>query len=96
MADKSTSLQAAERISSPSIHDAAEPKSPHAAAGLWKPSKISDGDTAQALFEHSEQHCEPIDPAAEARLLRKIDLVILPCLVVCYAFYYASPPRSKR
>ncbi|KAM0787871.1 hypothetical protein ACM66B_003923 [Microbotryomycetes sp. NB124-2] len=29
-----------------------------------------------------------IDPAEERKLVRKIDWVILPCLAVCYAFYY--------
>lgn len=52
-------------------------------------SKVSlrgDGDVAQTLFA-SQAH-EPIDPAEEARVVRKIDLMILPYLAVCYAFFY--------
>lgn len=36
-----------------------------------------DEDTAQALFSHGEAH-EPIDPEKEKKLVRKIDLRILP------------------
>jgi hypothetical protein len=45
-----------------------------------------DGDVAKRLFA-SQAH-EPIDPAEEARVVRKIDLMILPYLAVCYAFFY--------
>lgn len=45
-----------------------------------------DGDVAQTLF--ATQAHEPIDPAEEARVVRKIDLMILPYLAVCYAFFY--------
>lgn len=31
-----------------------------------------------------------IDPVREAQLKRKVDLVILPILAVCYFFYYVS------
>ncbi|KAI5799885.1 MFS allantoate transporter [Geopyxis carbonaria] len=46
-----------------------------------------DEDTAQALFSHGEVH-EPIDPEKEKKLVRKIDLRILPYLAVCYCFFY--------
>jgi sugar phosphate permease len=53
----------------------------------WKTVPIKeDGDVAQRLFA-SQAH-EPIDPAEEARVVRKIDLMILPYLAVCYAFFY--------
>ncbi|KAI4743969.1 MFS general substrate transporter [Aureobasidium sp. EXF-12298] len=53
----------------------------------WKGVSIKeDGDVAQRLFA-SQPH-EPIDPAEEARVVRKIDLMILPYLAVCYAFFY--------
>jgi sugar phosphate permease len=45
-----------------------------------------DGDVAQRLF--ATQAHEPIDPAEEARVVRKIDFMILPYLAVCYAFFY--------
>ncbi|THW95553.1 MFS general substrate transporter [Aureobasidium pullulans] len=45
-----------------------------------------DGDVAQRLF--ASQNHEPIDSAEEARVVRKIDFMILPYLAVCYAFFY--------
>ncbi|KAF2772103.1 MFS allantoate transporter [Teratosphaeria nubilosa] len=41
-----------------------------------------------ALFRDPSEVHEPIDPAEEKRLVRKIDLMILPYLAVCYAFFY--------
>ncbi|KAK0322584.1 hypothetical protein LTR54_001178 [Friedmanniomyces endolithicus] len=54
----------------------------------WKVSKAGDGDAAMALFNSPDEIHEPIDPAEEARVVRKIDLMILPYLAVCYAFFY--------
>ncbi|KAI0198170.1 putative MFS allantoate transporter [Astrocystis sublimbata] len=47
-----------------------------------------DVDVAMALFDSPDQINEPIDPAEERKLVRKIDLMILPYLAVCYAFFY--------
>jgi hypothetical protein len=49
-----------------------------------------EGDTALALFQGTEQLYEAIDPGEERKLVKKIDMVILPCLAVCYVFYYVS------
>lgn len=54
----------------------------------WKVSKTSDGDTALALFNNPDELYETISPADERRLQRKIDLMILPYLTVCFAFFY--------
>lgn len=54
----------------------------------WKVSRAGDGDVALALFDSPRDVHEPIDPAAERRLVRKIDGMILPYLAVCYAFFY--------
>ncbi len=55
----------------------------------WKLSKKSgDGDVALALFESVDDPNEPIDREEEKRVVRKIDLMILPYLAVCYAFFY--------
>ncbi|KAF8849123.1 putative MFS allantoate transporter [Acephala macrosclerotiorum] len=51
-------------------------------------SKNSDGDTALALFSNPDELHEPISPADERALQWKIDLMILPYLAVCYAFFY--------
>ncbi|KAI0152690.1 putative MFS allantoate transporter [Xylariaceae sp. FL1272] len=47
-----------------------------------------DVDVAMALFDSPEQLNEPRDPEEERKLVRKIDLMILPYLAVCYAFFY--------
>lgn len=45
----------------------------------WKVSKTGDGDAALALFQSPNDLHEPIDPVEEAKLVRKIDFMILPC-----------------
>lgn len=52
----------------------------------WTSSNPPGGDTAQALF--NDASTEPYTEAEERRLVRKVDLRILPCLAVCYAFFY--------
>lgn len=54
----------------------------------WEVSKTGDGDIAMGLFRSPTEVHEPIDAAEEARVVRKIDLMILPYLAVCYAFFY--------
>ncbi|TRX92144.1 hypothetical protein FHL15_007011 [Xylaria flabelliformis] len=53
-----------------------------------KGATLRDVDVAMALFDSPEQIHEPIDPAEERKLVRKIDFMILPYLAVCYAFFY--------
>jgi hypothetical protein len=50
--------------------------------------KIHNGDAALALFDNLEDMHETFEPGEEKKLVRKIDLMILPFLSVCYAFYY--------
>lgn len=52
-----------------------------------KISNIQHGDTALALFATGDE-LRSVDAAELKRLERKIDWAILPCLSVCYAFYY--------
>lgn len=54
----------------------------------WKVSKCRDGDTAMALFMNAEELHEYINPKEARKLLWKIDLMIIPYLAVCYAFFY--------
>ncbi|KAM5453601.1 hypothetical protein MaudCBS49596_002804 [Microsporum audouinii] len=54
----------------------------------WKVSKCGDGDTAMALFMNAEELHEYINPKEARKLLWKIDLMIIPYLAVCYAFFY--------
>jgi hypothetical protein len=67
----------------------------------WKSVKNADGDTAMALFDDPAELHEPVDPAEARRILRKIDLMILPYLAVCYAFFYidkvgkSTPDRNQ-
>lgn len=54
-------------------------------------SRINDNKTADAalaLFNDPKEIQAFVDPAEEKRLIRKIDLMILPCLSVCYVFFY--------
>jgi hypothetical protein len=60
----------------------------HNEPSKWKVSKTGDGDAAMALFTNPDEIHEPIDPADEKKLIRKIDFMILPYLAVCYAFFY--------
>jgi hypothetical protein len=54
-----------------------------------------DGDTAMALFADPEELHEAIDPLEERKLLRSVDLMILPYLAVCYAFFYIDKVRFE-
>jgi hypothetical protein len=62
-------------------------------------SRIGDnktGDAALALFNDPKEIHSFVDPAEEKRLIQKIDLMILPCLSVCYIFFYVRlTPRSQ-
>ena len=44
--------------------------------------KSQDGDVALALFNDPNELDEPIDPELEKKLVRKIDLLILPLIAV--------------
>ncbi|KAK7547080.1 putative MFS allantoate transporter [Phyllosticta paracitricarpa] len=56
--------------------------------GDGKPPLVTDGDAAMAIIRDTEAMHDPIDAAEEKRLVRKIDLRILPYIAVCYAFFY--------
>jgi sugar phosphate permease len=51
-------------------------------------SRRSSGDAALTLFPNPEDIHVPHTKEEEKRLVRKIDLIIIPCLSVCYAFFY--------
>ena len=80
-------------ISAPAPTPAIEPSAnKHDTAHLEtvpaEPRKVYNGDTALALFDNFDELEGAIDPVENKRLVRKIDLMILPFLSVCYAFYY--------
>ena len=56
-------------------------------ASKWKLSK-GDGDVAMKLFSSPDDLHEPFTEEEERKLVWKIDLLILPYLAVCYAFFY--------
>jgi hypothetical protein len=56
--------------------------------------KIHNGDAALALFDNLDDIHGGFEPGEEKKLVRKIDLMILPFLSVCYAFYYVRPPLT--
>ncbi|ESZ94064.1 hypothetical protein SBOR_5540 [Sclerotinia borealis F-4128] len=64
--------------------------SPQSSNPAWESlqKKQPEGDTALALFRDSEQLHQAVDPVEERKLIKKIDMVILPCLAICYTFYY--------
>lgn len=54
----------------------------------WKTSQPDDGDTALAFIQSAHTSEIVYTKDEEKRLVRKIDLMILPYLAVCYAFFY--------
>lgn len=50
--------------------------------------KEQDGDVALQLFANADDLHIPIEPAEEKKLIRKVDLLILPLIAVNYAFFY--------
>ena len=61
--------------------------------------KIKNGDKALALFDNLDDIHVGFEPGEEKRLVRKIDMMILPFLSVCYAFYYVrhlNPILARR
>jgi hypothetical protein len=76
----------------PDIENGSKPTTIHAettSSPKWHlSSKDNDGDTALALFSNPSDLHETISPSDERALQWKIDLMILPYLAVCYAFFY--------
>ena len=73
-----THITSSTRASTPRLHN-------------YGSSTANDVDVAANLFRSPTdlyQSYAQIDPAVERRLVRKIDLMILPYLAVCYAFFY--------
>lgn len=50
---------------------------------------VEDASATHDTFKLDEIH-DPINLEEERRLVRKIDWIILPCLSVCYIFFYVS------
>jgi hypothetical protein len=51
-------------------------------------SQKQDGDVALKLFTNADDLHNPIEPAEERKLIRKVDMLILPLIAVNYAFFY--------
>ena len=79
-------LQGDQDVKPKALHQ--EGLAPSPPTSKWKLSKTGDGDTAMALFDRPDALEEPVDPAEEKKLIRRIDFMILPYLAVCYAFFY--------
>lgn len=56
-----------------------------AASPRFRFNKAGDADAAIALFSNPGDVNEPVDPAEEKKVVRKIYFMILPYLAVCYA-----------
>lgn len=62
--------------------------------GAWKATAATpDGDTAMAIFDNPE-NIVYADEKERRRLLMKVDLMLLPVLCVCYAFFYIDKVSS--
>lgn len=61
-----------------------------ALAKIQNVNHVEDAFPANDTILKSDEIHEPIDPEEEKRLVRKIDWIILPCLSVCYIFFYVS------
>lgn len=48
------------------------------------------GDVALKLFEDVDELFESYTPEEERKVMRKVDLLILPYLTVCYIFFFVS------
>lgn len=66
--------------SDPNLKDISTERHEHITETKWKVSRTGDGDAALALFQSPTELHEPIDPIEEAKLVRKIDFMILPCM----------------
>lgn len=49
---------------------------------------VKHGDVALNLFVKGQELADPIDPAAEKRLLRKIDWMVIPFICITYLVTY--------
>jgi hypothetical protein len=68
------------------VHNEIDPAA--TTSSKWRLNKAGEGDTAMALFASPGEVHEPYDVGEEKRLVRKIDMMILPYLAVCYCFFY--------
>ena len=48
------------------------------------------GDVALGLVHNIEELFEAFTPEEERRVMRKVDLLILPYLAVCYVFFFVG------
>ncbi|KAL2818558.1 major facilitator superfamily domain-containing protein [Aspergillus granulosus] len=75
----------------PDLEGAAQPQTSHAEVVEKHPmsaGRIHEHDTAMALFDSTDDLYEEPDPQELRRLRRKIDMLIMPCLLICFAFFY--------
>jgi hypothetical protein len=87
MGDRTSAPQYGSKANEAEMPTIIHNESPQVEPG-WKKAKQIDGDTAMTLFDDPDELHESIDPEEAAKVLRKIDFMILPYLAVCYAFFY--------
>jgi hypothetical protein len=80
------------------LESAAQPRTSHAEV-VEKPfmsaGRTHEHDTAMALFDSTDDLHEETDPLEVRRLRRKIDMLIMPCLLICFAFFYIDKVCSE-
>ncbi|KAF4168589.1 hypothetical protein CNMCM6936_001903 [Aspergillus lentulus] len=75
----------------PDFDGAAQPQTSHAEVvekSLNSAGRTYEHDRAMALFDSTDDLQEEFDPREIRRLRRKIDMLIMPCLLTCFAFFY--------
>lgn len=82
----------------PDFEGAAQPQTSHAEVvekSLNSAGRTYEHDRAMALFDSTDDLQEEFDPREIRRLRRKIDMLIMPCLLTCFAFFYIDKVSPK-
>lgn len=53
----------------------------------WKAAFSKGGEIALEIFDNLDEIGEAIDPAQERKLIRKVDLILVPFFAVSYIFF---------
>jgi hypothetical protein len=56
---------------------------------------IHEHDTAMALFDSTDDLHQELHHQEIRRLRRRVDFLIMPCLLICFAFFYIDKVGAK-
>jgi hypothetical protein len=80
------------------LEGVAQPQTSHTEIvekSLKSAGKSHEHDTAMALFDSTDDLQEGFDPQEIRQLRRKIDMLIMPCLLICFSFFYIDKVSPK-